>query len=47
VKAQIKKMGENGGYIAGPAHDYLKVPLKNAIAMRDAIFKWGTYPLKS
>nr|MDO8083940.1 uroporphyrinogen decarboxylase family protein [Candidatus Sigynarchaeum springense] len=43
VRAQIKAMGKGGGYISGPAHDYLKVPLKNAIAMRDAVHKWGRY----
>ncbi len=45
VQAQIKDMGHGGGYIGGPAHDYLKVPLRNAIAMRDAVYKWGKYPL--
>lgn len=43
VKEQFEKMGKDGGYIAGPAHDYLKVPLENAIAMRDAIYKLGKY----
>ncbi len=43
VQAQIKAMGQGGGYISGPAHDYLKVPLKNAIAMRDAVYTWGKY----
>jgi uroporphyrinogen-III decarboxylase len=46
VKQQIKAMGKNGGYIAGPAHDYLNVSLENALAMRDAIYKYGRYPLK-
>ncbi|MBD3352610.1 MAG: hypothetical protein GF364_14070 [Candidatus Lokiarchaeota archaeon] len=45
VKSQIKKMAKGGGYIAGPAHDYLNVPLKNAIALRDSIYKWGQYPI--
>jgi hypothetical protein len=45
VKAQITAMGQDGGYISGPAHDYLKVPLNNAVAMRDAVYKWGRYPL--
>ncbi|MHA1372286.1 MAG: uroporphyrinogen decarboxylase family protein [Promethearchaeota archaeon] len=45
VKAQIRKMAAGGGYIAGPAHDYLRVPLENAIAMRDAVWKWGKYPV--
>jgi len=45
VKEQIKKMASNGGYIAGPSHDYLNVPLKNALALRDAIYKYGKYPI--
>ncbi|MHA1819717.1 MAG: uroporphyrinogen decarboxylase family protein [Promethearchaeota archaeon] len=45
VKAQIKKMAKGGGYIAGPAHDYLNVPLKNALALRNAVYKWGRYPI--
>ncbi|MBN2151724.1 MAG: hypothetical protein JW839_09780 [Candidatus Lokiarchaeota archaeon] len=47
VRAQIEAMGAGGGYISGPAHDYLKVPMRNAIAMRDAVHKWGRYPLGS
>jgi hypothetical protein len=46
VKQQIRALGKGGGYVAGPAHDYLNVKLDNAIAMRDAILKWGKYPLK-
>ncbi len=46
VKKQLSAMAHGGGYIAGPAHDYLNVPLENALAMRDALQKWGCYPLK-
>ncbi len=45
VHDQILAMGKGGGYIAGPAHDYLNVPLKNALTMRDAIHEFGKYPL--
>jgi hypothetical protein len=46
VKEQIKKMGKGGGYITGPAHDYLNMSLQNALALRDSVYKWGKYPLK-
>lgn len=45
VKEQIKKLGAGGGYVAGPAHDYLNVSLDNVLALRDAVHKWGKYPL--
>lgn len=45
VKQQIRVLGQGGGYIPGPAHDYLNVPLVNALALRDAVHKWGMYPL--
>lgn len=45
VKKQIKAMGKGGGYILGPTHDYLNVSFDNAIAMRDACYKYGRYPL--
>ncbi len=47
VKKQLTAMAPRGGYIAGPAHDYLNVPLENALAMRDALQKWGRYPIKN
>lgn len=46
VKNQIKKMGDGGGYIAGPAHDYLNVSLENVLSLRDSIYRWGKYPLE-
>jgi uroporphyrinogen decarboxylase len=46
VKTQIKAMGKSGGYITGPTHDFLTdTPLENCIRMRDAVQKWGKYPL--
>ncbi|HMF29954.1 MAG TPA: uroporphyrinogen decarboxylase family protein [Candidatus Lokiarchaeia archaeon] len=46
VQKQIAALGRGGGYVAGPAHDYLNVPVDNAIAMRDAILELGKYPLQ-
>ncbi len=47
VKTQIQKMGEGGGYIIGPTHDFLtETPLDNCLIMRDAIQEFGTYPIK-
>ena len=45
VEKQIKAMGKGGGYILGPTHDYLNVSYDNAIAMRDACYEFGRYPL--
>lgn len=41
VRAQIRAMSKGGGYVPGPAHDYLNVPLENALALRDAVYRWG------
>lgn len=46
VRQQIRALGKGGGYVAGPAHDYLNVKVDNALAMRDAILELGKYPLK-
>ncbi len=46
VKGKIKMLGVNGGYVVGPAHDYLNTKVNNAIMLRDAAIKWGKYPLK-
>jgi Uroporphyrinogen decarboxylase (URO-D) len=32
-----------GGYIAGPSHDVMDIPLDNFLAMRDTIFSKGKY----
>lgn len=45
VHDQIRAMGRGGGYVPGPAHDYLNVPLENALALRDAVHAHGKYPL--
>lgn len=42
VRRQVERLGSGGGYVAGPAHDYLNVPVDNAIAMRDAILEFGS-----
>lgn len=46
VKKTIQQLGVGGGFVAGPAHDYLNTKVDNALAMRDAILKHGTYPIK-
>lgn len=45
VAKQLRTLGPGGGYVAGPAHDYLNVPLENALALRDAVLELGRYPL--
>ncbi|MCK5569641.1 MAG: uroporphyrinogen decarboxylase [Spirochaetes bacterium] len=43
----IKNLGPGGGYILAPTiHVQGDVPPENIIAMRDAIKKWGQYPLR-
>lgn len=36
----------NGGYIPGPAHNLINTPMDNVKAVRDAIAKYGKYPLQ-
>lgn len=43
VKNQIEILGKNGGYIAGPAHDFLNQKVELVLAMRDAIYEFGKY----
>jgi uroporphyrinogen decarboxylase len=46
VRSQVRAMGNGGGYIPGPTHDFLtETPLDNCIAMRDAVQQEGKYPL--
>lgn len=46
VQTQIRKMAKGGGFIAGPTHDFLtETPLQNCLDMRDAIHKFGKYPI--
>jgi uroporphyrinogen-III decarboxylase len=35
----------DGGYIPGPAHNLIDTPMENVRAVRDAIAKYGAYPL--
>jgi uroporphyrinogen decarboxylase len=43
VKKQIETLGKNGGYVAGPAHDFLNQKLDLVLTMRDAIYEFGKY----
>jgi len=46
VKTQIHAMAKGGAYICGPTHDFLtETPLENVLHMRDAIHKYGKYPI--
>ncbi len=46
VKDKIKKLGQGGGYCAGSSNTIPEyVPLENYIAMQEAIFEYGKYPL--
>jgi len=47
VRERLLQLGPGGGYCAGSSNtipDY--VPLQNYIAMQEAIFEFGTYPLR-
>lgn len=43
VQATAQILGQNGGYIAGPAHDYLNVKVANALSLRDTIASSGSW----
>ena len=43
VKKSISQLAAGGGYVVGPSHDYLNTKVDNAIALRDAIKKYGYY----
>lgn len=43
VRRQLGALAPGGGYVAGPAHDYLNVRVDNALAARDAILEFGRY----
>lgn len=46
VREKIQNLGKGGGYILAPTHYILPdVPTKNLIALRDAVTRWGSYPL--
>ena len=46
VKRCMKAAAEGGGYFAGPSHNILNTPWENVLALRAAIEKHRTYPLK-
>ncbi len=47
VKLRIDQMGENGGYILAPAHNFGNdIPLENMLAFFEAGKEIGNYPLK-
>jgi uroporphyrinogen decarboxylase len=47
TKKCLQNLGPGGGYILAPTiHVPRDVPPENIIAMRDAVRKWGTYPLE-
>ena len=47
VKDKIKELGQGGGYCAGSSNTIPEyVPLENYIAMQEAIFEYGKYPIK-
>jgi uroporphyrinogen decarboxylase len=46
VKRYIQILGPGGGYIVAPAHNVQNdVPPENLIAIRDAVMKYGVYPI--
>jgi uroporphyrinogen decarboxylase len=45
VKRMIRVMAPGGGYLLGPAHDYLNTRVDNALVLRDALTRYGGYPL--
>ena len=45
---RIEQMGEGGGYILAPAHNFSNdIPLENMLAFFEAGHELGKYPLKS
>ncbi|HME54980.1 MAG TPA: uroporphyrinogen decarboxylase family protein [Candidatus Lokiarchaeia archaeon] len=46
VKQKIQTLAPGGGYVIGPAHDYLNTRVDNAIALREAAKIFGAYPLE-
>jgi uroporphyrinogen decarboxylase len=46
VRQRIKDLAPGGGYIVAPVHNVQgDVPPENLIAMRDAVWEFGTYPI--
>ncbi len=46
IMDQLKTGLPNGGYIPGPSHDLMDVPVERIALMRDMIAKYAEYPLK-
>jgi uroporphyrinogen decarboxylase len=47
VRLRIEQMGEGGGYILAPAHNFGNdIPLENMLAFFEAGLELGFYPLK-
>lgn len=47
VKKRIHDLGQGGGYICAPSHNIQGgVPMRNVIAMYEAIHEFGKYPLE-
>ena len=47
VRLRIEQMGESGGYILAPAHNFSNdIPLENMLAFFEAGHELGKYPLQ-
>jgi uroporphyrinogen decarboxylase len=46
VRKVLKAGMPGGGYIAGPSHDIMDVPLASVIQARDLVKKLGVYPCR-
>ncbi|GAB4326701.1 MAG: hypothetical protein Kow0069_33330 [Promethearchaeota archaeon] len=46
VRGLLRVMAPGGRFIVGPAHDYLDVPLENALAFKRAARRWGRYSIE-
>ena len=47
VRKVLKAGMPGGGYIAGPSHDIMDVPLASVMQARDLVKKLGVYPCKN
>ncbi len=47
VRLRIEQMGEGGGYVLAPAHNFSNdIPLENMLAFFESVHDLGRYPLK-
>jgi uroporphyrinogen decarboxylase len=44
ARHMLQIMSPGGGYVYGPAHDYLNTKVDNALALRDSLIQYGFYP---